>query len=199
MATVISALRCDGVEHRIGWHHGRLVLHDHADPLGELALAALGAPWSACISVFSLVRSGFDPVGTWPVWSGPLPRASGPELMHRAWTNLADARRAPVEDNEPHRVQTAEDRWAMAVLGLVDPALRRRLAVDAVVGRSRHHAAGPLNAFSAGSLRRAFSRRDGRSPLAESVLLSSIGAPPGADLLWLLDEAGDRRADRLRR
>ena len=77
MATCTGTLHCGGALHRITWCRGRVVIEDHADPAGELALSALGAPWIPCIAVFALVRSRFDPVGTWPVWSGPLPRAGG--------------------------------------------------------------------------------------------------------------------------
>lgn len=196
MATCTSVLTCDGEQHRITWRRGALVLEDHADPLAELALAALGAPWSPCIALLSVVRGRFDPVGTWPVWDGPLPRASGPELMLQAWRNLEAARRAP--DGAARTVATVEDRWAMTVLGMVDPALRRRLALDAVVGRCRRALAEALDLAGGLTARSGFNRRDGRGTLAESILLSSIGAPPGDGLVWLLESSGDARARRLR-
>lgn len=202
MPRLTSTLICDGEEHRIVWSGGRVVLEHHPDPVGDLALCALGATWSPCIAVFSVIRNRFDPVGTWPVWTGPLPRASGPELMLHAWQNLVAARRGggssgDEAEDERFRANSAEDRWVMAVLGLIDAPLRHRLALDAVVGHCRRGAAGTLQPFGTGTLRRGFSRRDGRGALAESILLSSIGAPPGATLAWLLEAGGDARAQRL--
>ena len=196
MASVSSTLSCEGQEHRISWHSGRVVLDDHPDPLLEIALCALGGPWPSCIAVLSVVRGRFDPVGTWPVWTSPLPRAAGPELLPNAWARLLAARRSST-GSDNRAIEGAEDRWAMAVLSLVDPALRRRLALDAVVGRCRRTYVGPGHAFDASTLRRGFSRRDGRGPIAESILLSSIGAPPGANLRWVLQSSGDARISRL--
>lgn len=188
MSTITSALICEGNEHRISWRAGRVVLEDHTDPIAELVLCALGGQWPSCIAVLSVVRGRFDPVGTWPVWTGPLPRASGPQLMHKAWADLLKAQRTSSTADDAHlSVEGAEDRWAMAVLGLLEPPLRRRLALDAVVGRCRRSRSGGLYPFRSGSLRRAFSRRDGRGPLAESIMLASLSAPPGATLDWLLD------------
>ncbi len=192
-----SALVCEGAEHRITWQGGAVVLEDHTDPLGELALCALGARWPSCIAVLGVIRRRFDPVGTWPVWTGPLPRASGPELMEKSWKDLMTARFSATSEDGALSVEGAEDRWAMCTLGLVDPALRRRLALDAVVARCRRQGSVPVQPFGVGGTRRAFSRRDGRGPLAESLLLASIGAPPGASLIWLLEDAGDARASRL--
>lgn len=188
MAHLTSPLVCEDREHHITWRGGSVVLEDHPDPMAELALCALGGDWPSCIAVLSVVRSRFDPVGTWPVWTGPLPRASGPQLMHKAWRDLLTARRTSAHDDEDdaYSIEGAEDRWAMAVLGLLDPPLRRRLALDAVVGRCRRTGSGSLTPFGAGTLRRGFNRRDGRGPLAESILLASLNAPPGARLEWLL-------------
>ncbi|MFN0026756.1 MAG: hypothetical protein ACKV2O_06160 [Acidimicrobiales bacterium] len=189
---------CDGEEHQIRWQRGAVVLEDHPDPLADLALCALGGTWSSCIAVLSMIRSRFDPVGTWPVWTGPLPRAGGPQLMQKAWNDLLAARHsAPPGEEDRYRLQSAEDRWAMAVLNLVEPALRWRLALDAVVGRCRRSAGGPPDPFNAGTLRRGFSRRDGRGPLAESIMFASLSAPPGASLVWLLESHGDKRSARL--
>ncbi len=193
--TVTSTVSCDGEEHRIRWHRGGMVLEDHDDPLADLAMCILGGSWLSCIAVLSVIRSRFDPVGTWPVWTGPLPRSGGPQLMQKAWNDLVSARHssAPAEGDR-YRLQSAEDRWAMAVLNLVEPALRWRLALDAVVGRCRRSSAGPPDPFNAGTLRRGFSRRDGRGPLAESIMFASLGAAPGASLVWLLESHGDPRS-----
>jgi len=203
MASCTGTLHCGGELHRITWCRGGVVIEDHDEPAGELALSVLGAPWIPCIAVFALVRSGFDPVGTWPVWAGPLPRAGGPELMLRAWSNLVAARagagQGAAAGGDVAPLEGAEDRWAMSVLGLVDPPLRRRLALDAVVSRCRRTDAEPVNSFGSGTSTRGFNRSDGRGVLAESIMMSSIGAPPGATLLWLLAEAGDVRSDGLQR
>lgn len=198
-SSITSTLICEGHEHTITWRDGAVVLDDHDDPVGELALCALGAPWPSCIAVLAAVRRRFDPVGTWPVWTGPLPRASGPELMLKAWRDLQAARPSTAADDDGAlSVEGAEDRWAMTTLGLLEPVLRRRLALDAVIGRCRRSGSAPVQPFGVGGTRRGFSRRDGRGPLAESLLLASVGAPPGAGLRWLLEDAGDRRAGRLR-
>ena len=195
---ITGTLICEGREHTITWCDGAVVLDHHDDPVGELALCALGATWPSCIAVLAAVRRRFDPVGTWPVWTGPLPRASGPELMLKAWRDLQAARPSAAPEDGALTVEGAEDRWAMTTLGLLEPALRRRLALDAVIGRCRRSGSAPVQPFGVGGTRRGFSRRDGRGPLAESLLLASVGAPPGASLRWLLEDAGDRRAGRLR-
>ncbi len=196
----LSTVICDGEQHRIRWHRGSVVLEDHDDPLADLAMCILGGTWLSCIAVLNVIRSRFDPVGTWPVWTGPLPRSGGPQLMQKAWNDLQTARHGSVPaegdryGDDRYRVQSAEDRWAMAVLNLVEPALRWRLALDAVVGRCRRSSVGPPDPFNAGTLRRGFSRRDGRGPLAESIMFASLSAPPGASLAWLLQAHGDPRS-----
>lgn len=198
VSTVTSTVICDGEEHAIRWRRGAVVLEDHADPWADLAMCVLGGSWLSCMAVLSVIRSRFDPVGTWPVWSGPLPRSGGPQLMQKAWDDLQAVRRSTSPgEQDRYLAQSAEDRWAMAVLNLVEPALRWRLALDAVVGRCRRSSVGPPDPFNAGMLRRGFSRRDGRGPLAESIMFASLSAPPGASLIWLLESHGDSRSTRL--
>jgi len=197
-ATLVSTVICDGEEHRIRWHRGAVVLEDHVDPLADLAMCVLGGTWLSCIAVLNVIRGRFDPVGTWPVWTGPLPRSGGPQLMQKAWNDLLTARHAASPaDEDRYRLHSAEDRWAMAVLNLVEPALRWRLALDAVVGRCRRSSSGPPDPFNAGTMRGGFSRRDGRGPLAESIMFASLSAPPGASLAWLLEAHGDPRGAQL--
>jgi len=50
----------EAVTHRIAWRRGRLVLVDHPDPAGELALVALGAERCPCFEVLEAWRSEAD-------------------------------------------------------------------------------------------------------------------------------------------
>jgi hypothetical protein len=123
---VAELLIDDDVVHRIAWRRGRLTLLDHPDPIGELALAALGGDRCLCFDVAEAWRTRPHEVVWRSVeWGGP--RLEPPVL--RTAADLRAQVRPQVSLASPGVPSAMRDRRRRARDRMLSIAVRHRSAL----------------------------------------------------------------------
>jgi hypothetical protein len=129
----------DGTVHRIGWRRGRLVLVDHPDPTGELALAALGGHRCVCFDVLDAWRTrprdvlyrAMEWSGHAFGWVGPSsPAALDAQARAQLLSAIAGRRSSAIA----HQL---EEQLSEQLLAMLPPVLIERIACALLVRELR--------------------------------------------------------------